>query len=91
MSVATLRTRVAAVRSDPLMTNSVLMLATTMLMAGGGALFWILAARLQSPANVGLAGSLVARPRRSHSSPSSGSTSRWCGPCRGAGIRPPTC
>jgi O-antigen/teichoic acid export membrane protein len=60
MSVATLRTRVAAVRSDPLMTNSVLMLATTMLMAGGGALFWILAARLQSPANVGLAGSLVA-------------------------------
>ncbi len=60
MSAATLRARVAAVRSDQLMTNSVLMLTTTLLMAGGGALFWILAARLQSPANVGLAGSLVA-------------------------------
>jgi hypothetical protein len=60
MSVSAVRARVAAVRSDQLMTNSLLMLSTTLLMAGGGALFWILAARLQSPANVGLAGSLVA-------------------------------
>lgn len=54
------RARVGVIRSDQLMVNSVLMLATTLLMAGGGALFWVLAARLQSPENVGLAGSLVA-------------------------------
>ena len=29
-------------------------------MAGGGALFWVIAARLASPEDVGLAGSLVA-------------------------------
>jgi O-antigen/teichoic acid export membrane protein len=57
---STLRERASAARSDPLMVNSGLMLATTLLMAGGGALFWVLAARLQTPENVGLAGSLVA-------------------------------
>ena len=57
---ASLRERVAAVREDQLAVNSVLMLTTTLLMAGGGALFWVLAARLQSPEDVGLAGSLVA-------------------------------
>ncbi len=53
-------TRLAAVRSDPVLANSALIFATTLLMAGGGAVFWVLAARLQSPENVGLAGSLVA-------------------------------
>ncbi len=55
-----LRARAGAIRSDQLLVNSVLMLATTLLMAAGGALFWVLAARLESPENVGLAGSLVA-------------------------------
>jgi O-antigen/teichoic acid export membrane protein len=39
--------------------NSALMFSTTLLMAGGGAVFWVMAARLQSPENVGLAGSLA--------------------------------
>lgn len=52
--------KVRAVRSDPLLMNSVLMLATTLMMAGGGAVFWVIAARLADPADVGLAGSLVA-------------------------------
>lgn len=55
-----LRARVGAVRDDQLLSNSALMLGTTLLMAAGGALFWVLAARLQTPAEVGLAGSLVA-------------------------------
>ena len=41
-------------------------------MAGGGALFWVIAARLASPEDVGLAGSLVAAATRSRCSPSSG-------------------
>ena len=45
---------------DSLLSNSVLMFATTLMMAGGGAVFLVLAARLQTPANVGVAGSLVA-------------------------------
>lgn len=49
----------ATVRSDRLLTNSALMFSTTLMMAGGGAVFWIIAARLQSPEAVGLAGSLV--------------------------------
>jgi len=49
-----------AVRGDQLLTNSALMLATTVLMAAGGAVFWVIAARLAHPAEVGLAGSLVA-------------------------------
>ena len=52
--------RLRAVREDPLLTNSALMFATTLLMAGGGAVFWVIAARLAHPADVGLAGSLVA-------------------------------
>ena len=47
-------------RNDPLLMNSALMFATTILMAGGGAVFWVIAARLASPEDVGLAGSLVA-------------------------------
>lgn len=50
----------AGERGDSLLSNSVLMFATTLMMAGGGAVFWVLAARLQTPANVGVAGSLVA-------------------------------
>jgi O-antigen/teichoic acid export membrane protein len=44
---------------DPLIRNSVLMLATTLLMAVVGSVFWVLAARLGSSADVGLASSLA--------------------------------
>jgi O-antigen/teichoic acid export membrane protein len=54
------RAKLRAVRQDPLLMNSALMFATTLLMAGGGAVFWVIAARLADPADVGLAGSLVA-------------------------------
>ena len=43
-----------------LMSNSLLVFVTTMLMAGAGAVFWVIAARLASPQDVGLAGSLAA-------------------------------
>jgi O-antigen/teichoic acid export membrane protein len=42
------------------MSNSLLVFVTTILMAGAGAAFWVIAARLASPQDVGLAGSLVA-------------------------------
>lgn len=54
--------RIASLRTasrDPLLANSTLMLATTLVMAGTGSVFWIIAARLQTSAEVGLAGSLV--------------------------------
>lgn len=47
-------------RSDRLIVNSVLIFTTTVMMAGGGAALWVIAARLTSPENIGLAGSLVA-------------------------------
>jgi O-antigen/teichoic acid export membrane protein len=43
-----------------LLSNSLLVFATTILMAGAGAAFWVIAARLAEPDEVGLAGSLVA-------------------------------
>src|SRR3954452_20359271 len=46
--------------SSKLLSNSLLVLITTLLMAGAGAAFWVIAARLGSPEDVGLAGSLVA-------------------------------
>jgi O-antigen/teichoic acid export membrane protein len=52
--------RLRAVRQDQLLTNSALIFLTTVLMAGGGAVFWVIAARLAPPDDVGLAGSLVA-------------------------------
>ena len=52
--------KLRAVRADPMLMNSALMFATTILMAGGGAVFWVIAARLATPGDVGLAGSLVA-------------------------------
>lgn len=52
--------RLRAARTDPLLANSALVFATTVLMAAGGALFWVIAARLGTPHDVGLAGSLVA-------------------------------
>lgn len=55
-----LTTRLRAARQDQLLTNSALIFATTVLMAGGGAVFWVVAARLGTPDQVGLAGSLVA-------------------------------
>jgi O-antigen/teichoic acid export membrane protein len=51
---------VQLVRREQLITSSALILLTTVLMAGAGAVFWIIAARLASPHDVGLAGSLVA-------------------------------
>jgi O-antigen/teichoic acid export membrane protein len=55
-----LAARLRAARADQLLTNSALIFATTVLMAGSGAVFWVIAARLASPEDVGLAGSLVA-------------------------------
>jgi O-antigen/teichoic acid export membrane protein len=52
--------KLRSARSDTLVVNSALIFMTTVLMAGGGAVFWVIAARLASPADVGLAGSLVA-------------------------------
>jgi O-antigen/teichoic acid export membrane protein len=43
-----------------LLSNSLLVFLTTILMAGAGAVFWVIAARLASPGDVGLAGSLAA-------------------------------
>lgn len=43
-----------------LLSNSLLVFVTTVLMAGAGAVFWVIAARLADPEDVGLAGSLVA-------------------------------
>lgn len=57
---ASLLGRVRAAARDPLLVNSWLILTTTALMAGAGAVFWVIAARLQSAEAVGLAGSLVA-------------------------------
>lgn len=45
---------------DPLLRNSSLITLTTIMMAAAGGIFWVMAARLQSPQNVGLAGSMVA-------------------------------
>lgn len=59
-ALAAVRDKAQTLRRDEAMVKSVLMLATTLLMAGGGALFWVIAARLASPTQVGLAGSLVA-------------------------------
>lgn len=58
-AVQAVRSKLGVVRSDPVLANSALIFATTLMMAGGGAVFWVIAARLQSPENVGLAGSLV--------------------------------
>jgi O-antigen/teichoic acid export membrane protein len=55
-----LREKLRAASSDPVLVNSMLIFATSLMMAGGGAVFWVVAARLQSPDNVGLASSLVA-------------------------------
>ncbi len=57
-----LRHPVAFVRGalkDPLLANSWLMLATTVLMAAAGGVFWVIAARIATPRDVGLASSLV--------------------------------
>ncbi len=59
-ATAKLGAKVRAVRSDQMLVNSALIFLTTVLMAGGGAVFWVIAARVASPEEVGLAGSLVA-------------------------------
>jgi O-antigen/teichoic acid export membrane protein len=58
--IALVAGKLRAARSDTLMMNSALIFLTTVLMAGGGAVFWVIAARLASPQDVGLAGSMVA-------------------------------
>jgi O-antigen/teichoic acid export membrane protein len=58
--MTTLLARIRVARSDQVLTNSLVMFATSLLMAAGGAIFWVVAARLQSPTEVGLASSLVA-------------------------------
>lgn len=50
----------AAAGGSRLLSKSILVFATTMLMAGAGAVFWVIAARLAPAEDVGLAGSLVA-------------------------------
>lgn len=52
--------RIRAALRDPLVRNSVLMLVTTLSMAAVGAIFWVVAARVASAAEIGLASSLVA-------------------------------
>jgi O-antigen/teichoic acid export membrane protein len=56
---AVVSAKLRAVRADPVLTNAALIFITTALMAGSGAAFWVIAARLASPEDVGLAGSLV--------------------------------
>lgn len=51
---------VAGARSDRMLANSALLFTTSALMAGFGALFWVLAARLYPAETVGLAGAVVA-------------------------------
>jgi O-antigen/teichoic acid export membrane protein len=52
--------KLRAARADNLVMNSALIFLTTVLMAGAGAVFWVIAARLASPEDVGVAGSMVA-------------------------------
>ena len=59
MNASTVRGKVRAARTDPVLVNSSLIFITTTMMAAGGAVFWVVAARLQSPEVVGVAGSLV--------------------------------
>ena len=56
---AVVTAKLQAVRSDQVLVNSSLIFLTTAMMAGAGAVFWVIAARLASPQSVGLAGSLV--------------------------------
>lgn len=53
-------TKLRASLADPLIRNSMLMLLTTLSMAGVGAIFWVVAARVASRTEIGLASSLVA-------------------------------
>ena len=55
-----MRGRLQRLANDPLVVNPWLILLTMVLSSGFGALFWLSAARLQSAADVGIAGSLVA-------------------------------
>lgn len=60
MSPLRLGDRVRGVTRDRMVVNSALMFSTTVLMALSGAIFWVIAARLRTPEEVGIAGSLVA-------------------------------
>ncbi|MGZ4475513.1 MAG: lipopolysaccharide biosynthesis protein [Nocardioides sp.] len=51
--------RARAVLDDPVVGNALIMVLTTLLMAGAGTLFWIVVARLAQPAEVGVASTLV--------------------------------
>lgn len=51
--------KVRAALADPLIRNSVLMIVTTLSMAGVGSIFWVVTAHVTSRTQVGLASSLV--------------------------------
>ena len=59
MTAGVLGTRVRALREDVLVRNSVLLLVSTVAVAAGGFLFWQIAARLFSAAEVGLTSALI--------------------------------
>jgi glycosyltransferase involved in cell wall biosynthesis/O-antigen/teichoic acid export membrane protein len=53
------RAWIGSVRDDSLVRNSAMLLAATLLLAGGGFLFWQIAAHLFTPAEIGRAGALI--------------------------------
>ena len=59
MTAGLLGTRVRALRRDALVRNSVLLLASTVVVAAGGFVFWQIAARLFTPADVGRTSALI--------------------------------
>jgi glycosyltransferase involved in cell wall biosynthesis/O-antigen/teichoic acid export membrane protein len=54
-----LSSRVRAVREDSLVRNSAVLLLATIVLAGGGFLFWQMAAQLFTPAQIGQASALI--------------------------------
>lgn len=59
MTAGLLGTRVRALRRDALVRNSVLLLMSTVVVAAGGFVFWQIAARLFTPADVGRTSALI--------------------------------
>ncbi|GAB1646600.1 lipopolysaccharide biosynthesis protein [Krasilnikovia sp. MM14-A1259] len=59
MTAGIIGTRVRALRRDTLVRNSMLLLVSTVVVAAGGFVFWQIAARLFSPADVGRTSALI--------------------------------
>lgn len=59
MTAGAIGTRVRALRGDALVRNSAMLLLSTVVVAAGGFLFWQIAARLFSPADVGRTSALI--------------------------------